>query len=355
MPDKIKVVVVDDSAFMRKLLSVTLTEAGDIEVVGIGRDGEEGYNLVKTLKPDIVTLDVQMPKVDGLAALKRIMADCPTPAIMFSSLTTEGAEETLKAFEYGALDFVAKDGSITGGVSAIKEELVRKVREITKQKRLQKSLSRLRTLEANKSAPAKKIVPLKSLPRLAYKAIAIGISTGGPMALQKILPEFSEKINCPIFIVQHMPPRFTKSLADRLNGLCSLTVKEAENNELVKNKVIYIAPGGFHMTVCNAIEGPRIQISEMPDNYPHKPSVDVMLLSLTKYYGNKLLGVIMTGMGKEGLEGIKDLKSKGGYCLVQDESTCVVYGMPKAIMDAGLADLEAPIEKIPEIINKALI
>ena len=197
-----------------------------------------------------------------------------------------------------------------------------------------------------------KLIEKNSIPDLSYKAIGIGISTGGPMALQKALPKLSQYIDCPIFIVQHMPPKFTKSLADRLNGMCKLQVKEAEHDEIAQNGVIYIAPGGKHLTVTGTSGQCKIVISNEPSNTLHKPSVNVMMLSLVEMFGKQLLGVIMTGMGKDGFEGIKELKKLGGYCITQDEESCVVYGMPRAVSEAGLSDIEAPLEKIPELINK---
>jgi len=353
---QISVVVVDDSAFMRKSISLMLESSEDIKVVATARDGEEGYNLVKKFRPDIVTLDIEMPKMDGLTALKKIMADCPTAVIMISSITTEGAEATLKAMEYGAVDFIPKDLSyVNVDIIKKKEELIRKVREIVRQRVFQERLKKLQ--KTNKTAPTGAI-PSKSfnLPRLSYQAVALGISTGGPMSLQKVLPFLSDRIKIPIFIVQHMPPKFTKSLAERLNGLSAIQVKEAENDEPVKNGVAYIAPGGFHMGVKKNGSGfAVISISEQPANTLHRPSVDVMFNSVLNIYGKNTLGVIMTGMGKDGLEGISKLKSLGGYSIAQNEETCVVYGMPRAVVEAGFADAIVPLEEIAQTINKVLV
>ncbi len=356
MNHKISVLIIDDSAFMRKSLSLMLESDQDIKVISTARNGQEGYELVKNLKPDVVTLDIEMPVMDGLTALKKIMADCPTSVIMVSSLTTEGADSTLKALELGAVDFIPKELSyVNVNITKIKEDLISKVKEIVKQKLLKERLNRLRAI----SQVDKREVTIKQLqspiPQIGYKAVAIGISTGGPLSLQKIIPIFSERIQIPIFIVQHMPPKFTKSLADRLNSLAKLNVKEAENGEPVERGTIYIAPGGFHMTVQkNGLSTPQIAISEQPANTLHRPSVDVMMNSVINHYGKYTLGVIMTGMGKDGFEAIKNLKSLGGYSIAQDEQSCVVYGMPKAVVDAGYADNILPLEKIPEIINKVV-
>ncbi|MHB1687307.1 MAG: protein-glutamate methylesterase/protein-glutamine glutaminase [Ignavibacteriaceae bacterium] len=353
--NKIKAVVVDDSAFMRKSITIMLESDPDIKVIAAARDGEEGYNLIKSLRPDIVTLDIEMPKMDGLTALKKIMNDCPTSVLMLSSLTTEGADVTIKALELGAVDFIPKELSyINVNIIKIKEDLIAKIKEIVKQRATRERLHRIQKLN-QAVAPAKsKSYSTGSLPAMAYHAIGLGISTGGPFSLQKVIPLLSKKIYCPIFIVQHMPPKFTKSLAERLNGLSELEVKEAEDGEVVRNGVIYLAPGGFHMTLLKSYSGKiTINISKEPVNTLHCPSVDVMLDSVLNIYGKNTLGIIMTGMGKDGFEGIKKLKSLGGYCIAQDESSCVVYGMPKAIVDAGFADVIAPLEKISEIINKA--
>ena len=354
---KITAVIVDDSAFMRKSISIMLESDPDIKVIGQARDGLEGYEMVKSLKPDIVTLDIEMPKMDGITALKKIMNDCPTSVLMVSSLTTEGADITIKALEYGAVDFIPKELSyINVNIIKIKEDLINKIKEIVKQKAVKERLRRIQRLSGSSSSSATVKIPTASeLPKIGYKAIGLGISTGGPFSLQKVIPLFSKKINIPIFIVQHMPPKFTKSLAERLNGMTELEVKEAESDEIVRNGVIYIAPGGFHMTAVKNSSGiVKIQISKEPSTTLHRPCVDVMLDSVIDVYGKYTLGVIMTGMGKDGLEGIRKLKGLGGYCIAQDEESCVVYGMPKSVTDAGFADVSAPLERIPEIINRAV-
>lgn len=354
---QIRAVVIDDSAFMRKSISLMLESDGCIKVLGTARDGEEGYKLVRRLNPDIVTLDIEMPKMDGLTALKKIMQDCPTSVIMISSITTEGAEATLKALELGAVDFIPKELSyINVNIIKIKEDLIRRVKEIVKQGSYKSRINRLSYNKSHLPADLVKHPTENFLPRNNYKAIALGISTGGPMTLQKILPEISPNINCPFFIVQHMPPKFTKSLADRLDSICKLTVKEAEHNEIININTVYIAPGGHHMTVNKKTNGTFIiEISDKPIDTLHKPSVDVMLKSISENYGKNIIGIIMTGMGKDGLAGIQQLKNNGGLCIAQNEESCVVYGMPKAIVDEGLADIISPLENIPIIINKAII
>ena len=357
MNNKIKVLVVDDSAFMRKSLSIMLESDPGIEVIATAIDGLDGLNKVKNLRPDIVTLDIEMPKMDGLTALKHIMKQSPTPVIMVSSLTTEGADETLKALDLGAVDFIPKASSfVSVAIAAIKEDLIRKVKAFAKNKK--SVINRLNTFHQKSTnsigARTTSTQSIKPLPRANYKAVVLGISTGGPISLQKVVPILSPKLNVPTFIVQHMPPKFTASLAQRLNNMSKLEVKEAENNEIVRNGVVYIAPGGMHMILRKNGINTVISISEMPKETLHKPSVDVLFESAEKVYGKNVLSIIMTGMGRDGLEGVKKLKAVGAHCIAQDESSCVVYGMPKAIVENGLADTIAPLEEIPNIINKAV-
>jgi len=353
--NKIKVLVVDDSAFMRKSISIMLESDPEIQVIGTARDGVEAIEQTKKLKPDIITLDVEMPRMDGLTALEKIMKECPTPVLMLSSLTTEGAETTVKALELGAVDFIAKELSfVSVNIVNIKDNLLKKVKEIVKHRKHKERLLKLQGLSLEQEKKYTPPTPLKAgqLVKGQYKAVALGISTGGPMSLQQVIPKLKADLNAPVFIVQHMPPKFTKSLADRLNSLSQLEVKEAENGEVVKNNVVYIAPGGYHMIFRKNGPNVTIEISNEPANTLHKPSVDVMVSSAVKVYGKNLLGVIMTGMGKDGFEGIKELKEVGGHAIAQDEMSCVVYGMPKAIVDADLADIVAPLDKIAEHINR---
>lgn len=354
---KIRVVIVDDSAFMRKSLSMMLEGDESISVIGTARDGIEGYELIKREKPDIVTLDIEMPRMDGLTALKKIMKDCPTSVLMVSSLTTEGADATLKALEYGAVDFISKEMSFVSiNISKIKEDLIRKVKSIVLHKRSVERIKRIQTSFMRASNVADVAVRSKTIPTQDYKAIAIGISTGGPLSLQKVIPKLSGKIKVPVFIVQHMPPHFTKSLADRLNSMSELEVKEAANGDVIKDGQVYIAPGGFHMFVKNGnSHSPIIKISDTPSDTLHRPSVDVMVDSVVDFYGKKALGIIMTGMGKDGLNGIAKLKGLGGTCIAQNEESCVVYGMPKAIVDAGFADAVLSLEEIPNLLNKVFV
>jgi len=328
--DKISVLIVDDSAFMRKSLSIMLESDPSITVISTAKNGQEGYDLAKKLRPDIITLDIEMPVMDGLTALKKIMTDCPTSVLMVSSLTTEGAQDTIKALELGAIDFIPKELSyVSVNISKIKDDLIQKVKEIARQNSLKDRLRRLKLLNSNLTSEKRSTLIQKDIPIKGYKAIALGISTGGPLTLQKILP-----------------------IAERINSLSKLEVKEAENEESLKPGVVYIAPGGFHMKLDKVgLNNIKINITREPADSLHRPSVDVMMNSVIDVFGKYTLVIIMTGMGKDGFEAVKKLKGLGGYCIAQNEETCVVYGMPKAIVDADLADLVLPADKIPEAIN----
>ena len=354
--EKIRTLIVDDSAFMRKSLQIMLESDPLIEIIDTARDGQQAIDLIKRLRPDVVTLDVEMPRMDGLSALKVIMKECPTSVIMVSSLTSEGAEATIKAMELGAVDFIPKELSCVNlNIIKIKEEIIDKVKSIGRHAKLKERLGRIVKDPERTSKISEPVLIQKQLPRYIYSAIGLGISTGGPLSLQKVIPLLSEKINIPIFIVQHMPPKFTQSLSERLNNMSPLNVKEAADGDIVKGGTVYIAPGGKHMTIISRNGSKQILISDEPFNTLHKPSVDVMLDSALNVYGKSLLGIIMTGMGKDGLEGIKRLKSLGGYSIVQNEITCVVYGMPKAVVDNNLADSIIPLDQFPETINNLVV
>lgn len=355
MSKKIRVLVVDDSAFMRKSISYILESSGEVEVIGTAKNGQEGFEMVKKLKPDLVTLDVEMPLMNGLDTLKKIMAEVPTPVIMLSSLTAEGTETTLKALSLGAVDFLAKDlVNISAGLLNIQRELVAKIKSIYSQR----STIALRLSRINKGLAeptVRKTSPTAGnfvRPSFEIKAVLIGISTGGPLSLQKVIPELNKNIPVPIFIVQHMPPMFTKSLAERLDKMSQISVKEAEDREAVVPSQIYIGQGGKHMIVEKNSAGLNIKITEHPADSLYKPCVDVTLNSLIDHYGKHVFAIIMTGMGKDGYEAVKRLKQIGGYSVAQDEESCVVFGMPKALVDNNLADAILPLDSIPTQINK---
>lgn len=348
----IKVLIVDDSAFMRNALSSMLSSDYEIQIVGKARDGLEAIELVEKLKPDIVTMDVEMPRMDGITALKHIMEKNPVPVIMVSSLTVEGAKVTLDALDLGAVDFIPKNLSdLSINIVKIKEILIDKIKQIARKGIVKK---RLRPTITPKTIEVPKSMPVRTTGERRINLVSIGTSTGGPKALQEIIPKLPKDFPTPIVIAQHMPPNFTGPFAERLNQLSQITVKEAEEGEPLKNGVAYIAPGRGHMRVkrVRAIEN-VVTISENNnEEFIYRPSVDALMFSVAECFPGRALGVILTGMGNDGLRGLAALKKTGGRIFAQNEETCVVYGMPKAVVDAGIADKILPIEEMAgEIIN----
>jgi len=349
---QIRVLVVDDSAFMRKAISIMLESDPDIKVIGMAHNGIEGIEMVQKLKPDIITLDIEMPRMDGLTALKRIMADNPTPVMMVSSLTTDGASATLDALSLGAVDFIPKQSSYVAlDIVKIREELLKKIKYIALNKgrliRAFKKQQKPKTFRPSRAPVPTYVVECRS-ERKNFHIIAIGTSTGGPPALQAVIPRLPKNLPVPVTIVQHMPPTFTRSLAERLNSISQVTVKEAEHGETLAPGTVYIAPGDKHLTVKNLVSSGRVILSDEPSKTLHKPAVDIMVRSIVEGYGSKVLGVIMTGMGSDGLEGMRLVKSKGGSVFAQSEDTCVVYGMPRAIVDNKLADRVVPLNRMAD-------
>lgn len=330
-----RVLVVDDSALVRLKVSEILRNAG-FEVF-TARDGIEMLEKVKKFNPDVITLDVNMPNLDGITALERLMKTQPKPVIMLSSLTYDGAKETIEALRIGAVDFIVKP---SGGVEEIAEELVRKVRIAAI---VNPNLVRLQNLRKLKGGVLRRKWKVsKDL------CVLIGSSTGGPSALEHIIPRLPEDFPAPVFVVQHMPPNFTKQLADRLNEISEIEVKEAEENERVRKGVAYIAPGGKHMKLRKALNVVRIKISDSEPVNNVKPSVDVTANSVAEVYGGNAVGVILTGMGEDGARGMKKIHELGGKIIVCSEDTCVVFGMPKAAIEIGAVDSIKPVYEIAE-------
>lgn len=301
--------------------------------------------VIKELDPDVVTMDIEMPKMDGITALGRIMAEMPRPVLMVSSLTVEGADVTLRAMEIGAVDFIAKPSStVSLGMLDLEAELQQKVKAVAGRRKFMRApASRFRASTSSGRGAATDAVPAGSIRRPAGQRqlrdiVAIGVSTGGPPAVQKVLSALPEDFPAPILIAQHMPAAFTGPFAQRLNNLCKITVKEAEDGEKLRDGVAYVCPGGKHMTVEARLSNRSIRISEEPKSALYKPSANELLRSVGEKTGTRALGLVLTGMGSDGLEGAKVLKAKGGRLLAQNEASCVVYGMPKAIADANLAD-----------------
>lgn len=357
---QVRILVVDDSAFMRKAISMMLESDPAIKVVGMARDGEEGVELVKKLRPDLVTMDIEMPRMDGLTALRKIMAENPVPVMMISSLTSDGAQATLDALEMGAVDFIPKQLSFVSlDIVKIKEELLAKIKDIVRRKNVLMSRHKMRAdfvrakagTGARPGSRAARFLPPKPIGSITKRRhlvslITIGSSTGGPPALQQIIPLLPRSLPVGVVIAQHMPATFTKSLAERLNNLSQVTVREATDGEPIQAGVVYISPGGKNMTVKKLGSRASIKISDEPTSTLYKPCVDVLINSVAEQYGRATLGVILTGMGQNGVIGARLLKSKGGVLIAQNEESCVVYGMPKAVIEAKLADHIAPIENI---------
>lgn len=351
----VKVLIVDDSAFMGNALSSMLSSDPEIKIVGTARDGLEAIEKVGTLQPDIVTMDVEMPRMDGIAALRHLMEHNPVPVIMVSSLTVDGAKTTLDALDIGAVDFIPKNLSeLSINIVKIREVLVDKIKQIARKSPLRRRITPAgRPLSAPRAQEAPQHMPVRTTGDRRVGIVAIGTSTGGPKALQEILPLLPKDFPVPIVIAQHMPPNFTGPFAERLNQLSRLTVKEAVEGEALKQGVAYVAPGGGHMRVARrrGIET-VISLSENKEDFIYRPSVDALMSSVAEFFPGRALGVILTGMGNDGLKGMTSLKKSGSRIFAQNEETCVVYGMPKAVVDAGIADKVLSIEEIAgEIIN----
>lgn len=351
----IKVLIVEDSAFMRKLLSDVFSAESDF-IVDTARNGKDALDKVKRFKPDLITMDVEMPVMDGLTALEIIMRENPTPVVMVSSLTRDGAEATMKALDLGAVDFVAKTAGPISSVAGIGAEIINKCRsaaQVNVQNLRRKPFSAV-------PAPPRPVVyptPLKTpeYPAVSEERIvAIGTSTGGPRALQEIITKLPGNLPCGVVVVQHMPPGFTKSLSERLNSLSSVTVKEAEHNDVIKPGLVLIAPGDYHMTV--EAEGGRkvVKLAQNPPIGGHRPAVDPMLESVAKVYGPKAVGVILTGMGHDGAKGMQTIRQQKGYTIAEDQSTSVVFGMPKAAIELGVIDKVLPLPAIASEIVRSL-
>ncbi|MFN3531885.1 MAG: chemotaxis response regulator protein-glutamate methylesterase [Candidatus Brocadia sp.] len=350
MEKKVKVLIVDDSAVVRKILSTGLSNDPGIEVVGTAADPFIARDKIINLRPDVITLDVEMPRMDGISFLQRLMAYYPLPVIMVSSLTQAGCETTLKALEVGALDFVAKPSlDVSHTLNEIVTELAEKIKESAGVKVKKKEY--FKNADNNKSAIIKNTQTSHALINSTHKIIAIGASTGGTEALKEVLTQMPP--NAPgILIVQHMPQLFTKSFADRLNSLCSIEVREAKDGDSIIPGLALIAPGNYHMELRR--NGARYYVTtyQGPQVRRHRPSVEVLFESVAKYAGANAVGVIMTGMGDDGAGGLLKMKDAGAKTLAQDEESCVVFGMPKEAIKLGAVDTVVPLNKItPSILS----
>ena len=332
---KIRVLIVDDSAIVRKVFSEELSKYPDIEIIGTAPDPFVARDKIVALQPDVITLDIEMPRMDGLTFLRKLMKYYPLPTIIVSSLTPKGGKLTLEAMEIGAVDVIAKPGGsyTVGNMSA---QLAEKIRAASFAKIIRKDLG-----GHEPDHP-----PLKALAQTSYKIIAIGASTGGTEALKKVLTVLPA--NAPgIVIVQHMPANFTAAFADRLDSLCQITVKEARDNDSVVPGLALIAPGNFHMILRRSGARYYVEVKTGPMVHHQRPAVDILFKSAAKYAGANAIGVILTGMGADGAEGLLEMKTAGAETIAQDENSCVVFGMPKEAIKMGAADKVLPLDKIP--------
>jgi two-component system, chemotaxis family, protein-glutamate methylesterase/glutaminase len=350
---QIRVIVIDDSAFMRKCLSQMLESDPRISVVATARNGVDGIEKIKAHKPDVATLDIEMPLMDGLTALQVIMRQTPLPVIMVSSLTTHGAEATLEALDLGAIDFISKDiVHSSSSMERIRNELIEKIYAIVSSVPIRSRFHRSYEADVQQASVSKQIVltahrSASERSGSPFRALVIGVSTGGPQALHEMLPKLPTTFPLGIVIAQHMPPRFTQSMADRLNSLSNLTVKEAQTGDTVEKGKVLIAPGGLQTTLEQHGGAISINVSEGPSDTLYRPSVDLLMTSAAEVYRDAMIGLIMTGMGKDGLLGLRNVRHHGGYIMAQDEASCVVYGMPKSVIEDGIADTILSLDQIP--------
>ena len=380
----VKVLVVDDSGFFRRRVSEILSADPTIQVVGTATNGKEAIDQAIALKPDVITMDYEMPMMDGITAVRHIMQRCPTPVLMFSSLTHEGARVTLDALDAGAVDFLPKNfEDISRNPEKVKQLLCEKVHSISRSNRrfsaysapapaaastpapspAPSSFSSHSTSAPARPAPAPVHAPASSRApaasgsspapkRKAYKLVAIGTSTGGPVALQRVLTQLPANFPAPIVLIQHMPAAFTKAFAERLDKLCRISVKEAEDGDILRPGLALLAPGGKQMMIDGR---GAVKILPGDERLNYKPCVDITFGSAAKSYGDKVLAVVLTGMGADGREGARLLKQGGSSVWAQDEASCVIYGMPMAIVKADLADAVYGLDDIGKHIVEACI
>jgi two-component system chemotaxis response regulator CheB len=374
----VKVLVVDDSGFFRRRVSEILSADPNIQVVGTATNGKEAIDQALALKPDVITMDYEMPMMDGITAVRHIMQRCPTPVLMFSSLTHEGARVTLDALDAGAVDFLPKNfEDISRNPEKVKQLLCEKILSISRSNRRASTYSAPAPVAAPAPTPAPSSVssygrgapvrpapapipartpaPASSSPaprRKAYKLVAIGTSTGGPVALQRVLTQLPANFPAPIVLIQHMPAAFTKAFAERLDKLCRIHVKEAEDGDILRPGLALLAPGGKQMMVDGR---GAVKILPGDERLNYRPCVDITFGSAAKSYGDKVLAVVLTGMGADGREGARLLKQSGSSIWAQDEASCVIYGMPMAIVKAELADAVYGLDEIGRHLVEACV
>jgi len=345
MMQKIRVVVIDDSAFMRKMISDILNSDSRIEVIATARNGQDGVKKIKDLSPDAVTLDVNMPIMNGIDALQQIMETCPVPVVMLSSDTQEGATKTIQAISNGAVDFITKpSGAISLDIQKITQEIISKVLAASQVNLKQEPILK---------KPVENVT-ISSSKNFDRTLVAIGTSTGGPRALQTVMTSLPKNFTAPILIVQHMPPGFTKSLADRLNTVSPIHVKEAVHGEIIKERTAYIAPGDYHMTIKKVGRSLAICLTEDPPVKGHRPSVDVMFSSVATVQQYNKIAVVLTGMGNDGSAGLIKIKNvdREAVIIAESDETAIVYGMPKAAAQTEKINYIVPLYEVSNMLAK---
>ena len=351
----IRVLIVDDSRFICRRIQDILEEESDFKVIGTAANGKEAVRMTTQLKPDVITMDIEMPVMDGISAVKKIMAECPTAILMFSAATYSGAQATLSALNAGAIDFLPKQlDQIDGNRDEAKRLLRRRVRIVALQAPKVRSkfnavTSSLTTSISNKHIQKVTHPVVNRLVNRNIELLVIVASTGGPVAIQKILPQLPASCSFPILIIQHMPHNFTKSFAESLNQLCKVKVKEAENGDVLKSGQVLLSPGGMQMEVKGKVGRRTVTLREKKQGEIYSPCADITLTSIAKVFSVNVLTTVLTGMGSDGKEGVIKLKQKGFSVWAKNESSCTIYGMPKAIVDANLAD---SIYSLDEMENK---
>ena len=354
----IRVLLVDDSAFMRRQLKRVIDSCPDLKVIDTARNGQEAVDKAKELEPDVITLDINMPEMDGLTALTYIMMERPTPVVVISSLTQEGALATFEALELGAFDFVAKpSGTISLDIAEQETEIVEKVRAAARARLRKKPATPLAAKKHKPVAPATLTSARPAQPVPGHQALVVmGVSTGGPTTLLDILPKLPADLPVPVALVQHMPPSFTAGFARRLDQQCSLDVKEAEQNEPLLPGHVYLAPGGYQMTITASLLGRGLvtHLSDRPKGLQFCPSVDVLFESVAEAHGRRIVGVLLTGMGSDGARAWSRSVKAGGITIAESEETAIVFGMPREAITMGGAEIVAPSTKIAEQIQAAL-
>lgn len=351
--NKIQVLVVDDSPLMQSLLCKILNSSNDIQVVGTAADPYEARDKIKQLKPDVVTLDIEMPKMDGITFLRNLMRLNPLPVIMISTLTERGSRIALQALELGAIDFVPKPKvNLSSELGKYTDEILHKIRLASKAS--VRALAKVSNKAPAPAAPSEPVEKVTMSPLLAEKLnrkmIAIGSSTGGTDALKDVLMGFPAA-SPPIMVTQHIPEFISASFAKRLDAICQVKVVEAQDGMPIEPGTAYIAPGGRHLEIFNNRNGYICKVFDGPKVNDHKPSVDVLFNSIAKTHGRNAIGVILTGMGNDGAQGLKNMRDMGSHTIAQDEKTCVVYGMPKCAVELGAAKHVLPLKKIAPKVN----